>query len=139
MELKDVKIEVKNPNDEYCVGISKYETENGWENFYTDGRVRVLRDEGVYSDQSYMVRVEGATYVARQIGYDPNETDVNKMKYQNYRIIGSDPAATIEQIGLDNIFSSAGSSSVSLTTANIYSKKKEIGLDKPNMLPGMWK
>ena len=138
MELKDVEMKVEDPNQEYWIGLSTYSSGFGWENFYTDGSVRILADEGVYSGQSNLVKVEDATYVAFESFFDLNETDRSKMKEHGYTLIGNDPAETVKQIGLDKIFCPEGAEE-SLTTSCIYAKKGIPHVADPGMLPRRWK
>lgn len=139
MELKDVEIKVENPNQEYWIGVSCYSGGNGWDNFYTDGTVEIIADEDVYASQSNLVKVENATYVAIESLYDAEETDMHKMRNRAFKIIGSDPAETIKQVGLENIFNPAGSQSEDLTTSCVYSKQGKPKAKDNSMLPRTWK
>ena len=138
MELKDVNCTVDDPNKKYWIGHTVYAMGYGWENFYTDGAVRIIADENVYSQQSNLVEVTDATYVAREIISDMEETEISKMKTHNYTIIGTDPAETIKTNGLENIFSSTNSVSTKLTTSQIHSQGKILAKDY-KMLPSHWK
>lgn len=139
MELKDVEIKVENPNQEYWIGVSCNAGGNGWDNFYTDGTVEIIGDEDVYASQSNLVKVENATYVAIESLSDAKETDRRKMKDRTFKIIGSDPAETIKQVGLENIFNPAGSQSEDLTTSCVYSKQGKPKARDLDMLPRTWK
>lgn len=138
MELKDINCTVDDPNKTYWIGHSVYAMGYGWENFYTDGAVRIIEDENVYSQQSNLVEVTGATYVAREIISDMEETEISKMKTHNFTIIGSDPAETIKTKGLENIFSSTNGAFTKLTTSQIHSQKT-LSIKNAQMLPRHWK
>ena len=138
MELEDINFIKDNPNKSYWIGYTIYAMGYGWENFYTDGAVRIIEDENVYSQQSNLVEVTEATYVAREIISDMEETEISKMKTHNYTIIGTDPAETIKTNGLENIFSSTNGVSTKLTTSQIHSQEKVLAKDY-KMLPSQWK
>ena len=98
MELKDVELKVEDPNQEYWIGQSALSPGNEWDNLYTDGTVQIIGDEGVYSNQSNLVKVDNATYVAIESFHDPKELVPSKMEDHSYRLISSDPAETIEKV-----------------------------------------
>jgi hypothetical protein len=139
MELKDVELKVENPNQEYWIGQSALSPGNEWDNLYTDGTVQIIGDEGVYSNQSNLVKVDNATYVAIESFHDSKELVASKMEDHSYRLISSDPAETIEKVGLENIFSKTGVKTEDLSTSCIYAKQGPLRVKDTDMLPKTWK
>ncbi len=123
MELKDVNLVVEDPNKDYFVGLSSYSMGFGFENFYTDGFVRLVDEEPTYGLHGSIIRVEDATYVARAKHFDMYKRDINEMNNHSFSIISADPAEVIEKEGLDKIFNSNYGYPSHLSTATVYSKK----------------
>ena len=123
MEIKDVKLVVENPNKDYFVGLSTYSMGYGYEYIYTDGYVRLVDEEQVYGLHASVIRVEDATYVARESHFDMYKKDVNEMSDHSFSIISADPVEVVEKEGLDKIFNSNYGYSSHLSTASVYSRK----------------
>ena len=138
MELKDINITVDDPNKEYWIGNSSFSSSYKWDNFFTDGRVKIIKDEGIDGDQENLVKVDKATYVAIETIAVSHKEDGTKESNRIYKLIGNDPAKTIEELGIDNIFSDENSKHEALSTSCIYSKMESPDSLDPSFLPRSW-